>query len=479
MQLKSRNLGRRRGAILTALGIRKLNQAKYDTEVEQNFRRYTLEALSEKTGLTPNTLSKIFIRSVGVDKRTLECCFCAFNLVLEKEDYFYLEPEIGTAEICLIPPAQNPYPIAPSVDAPLKTRGDHTTTTQIHKRHQISALPGGQMPLDSPLYINRPPLESCCYKAIQQPGAMINIRAPKQMGKSSLMIRILAYARALGYDTVSVSLQLADVEIFQNLERFLQWFCTRVSKKLGKTKAIASFWDNHLGSKSNTTDYFEDFLLANLSHPLVIAIDELNQFFAYPNMASEFLAMLRSWSEQAKESFVNYPWHNLRLVTVHSTESEMPVSMNQSLLNAGLVIELPEFTPEQVQDLAQRYGRLLTLPQTEQLITLLGGHPYRLQLAFYHLQQQTITLEQLLQDSAIAVALYAEHLEQKWWNLQRYPDLWSSFTQIVRQSGVVDCEAQQGPHLHRMGLVHLEGFQASLACELFRPFFRDRLLPSS
>jgi hypothetical protein len=24
-----------------------------------------------------------------------------------------------------------------------------------------------------------------------------------------------------------------------------------------------------------------------------------------------------------------------------------------------------------------------------------------------------------------------------------------------------------------MGLVHLEGFQASLACELFRPFFRD------
>jgi hypothetical protein len=103
----------------------------------------------------------------------------------------------------------------------------------------------------------------------------------------------------------------------------------------------------------------------------------------------------------------------------------------------------------------------------------LGGHPYRLQLAFYYLQQQTITLEELLENSASTAAIYADHLEQQWWNLQRYPNLLPSFTEIVRQSSPVDCEAVQASQLHKMGLVHLHGLQASLACELFRPFLGE------
>ncbi|HBE32613.1 MAG TPA: serine/threonine protein kinase, partial [Cyanobacteria bacterium UBA11368] len=84
------------------------------------------------------------------------------------------------------------------------------------------------------------------------------------------------------------------------------------------------------------------------------------------------------------------------------------------------------------------------------------------------------TLEELLENSAKSVALYADHLQQQWWNLQRYPDLLPCFTQIVMQSSPVDCEAEQGCQLSKMGLVHLQGLQASLACELFRLFFRDR-----
>jgi hypothetical protein len=153
----------------------------------------------------------------------------------------------------------------------------------------------------------------------------------------------------------------------------------------------------------------------------------------------------------------------------------MPPSIDPSLLNTGLVIELAEFTPAQVQDLAGRWKQEITEQQIEQLITLLGGHPYRLQLAFYHLRQQTITLAELLANSEIAFAIYADHLEQQWWNLQRYPDLLPFFRQILAQSNPVDCEADQASQLYKMGLVHLHALQASLACELFRPFFRDRL----
>ncbi|MGL5794511.1 MAG: AAA-like domain-containing protein [Waterburya sp.] len=483
MQLQSRSYLRRRGVILTAKGLRKLNRAKAEVEIEQNLKRYTLEVLSEETGLTPNTLSKIFIGSVGVDRQTLECCFDAFNLTLSNEDYCFQKPDQNNlAKMRLISPAETCSLIQPVRDRSNPPQTQKMDRPQDNLYPCPPTLPAGQIPLDSAFYIDRPILESLSYEAIGQPGALLNIRAPKQMGKTSLMTRILAYARTQGDRTVSLNLQLADAEILQNLKRLLQWFCARVSQQLDlpnrrSAKRIAEFWDNSLGSKSNATDYFRDILLANLDRPLVIGIDELNQLFAYPDIASEFFLLLRTWSEQAKARVVdNNPWQKLRLVTVHSTEILMPSAINLSLLNTGLVIELTEFTPAQVQELAERWEQEINEQQIEQLITLLGGHPYRLQLAFYYLQQQTITLEELLENSEIIFTIYyANHLQQQWWNLQRYPNLLLSFTQIVRQLTPVDCTAEQASQLYKMGLVHLQGSQVSLACELFRPFFRERL----
>ncbi|MGB3189300.1 MAG: AAA-like domain-containing protein [Limnoraphis sp.] len=486
------NYTRRRGVTLTAKGFRKLCQAKAEPESEQNYKRYTLESLSEKTGLTPTTLSKIFTASSGVDKRTLKRCFNAFDLSLLTDDYLYQKSnQDNLAEINSIPSAETFSDLELACDFPFDMLRDRNNAPQTKKMVQPQedlqprppTPPGGQMPLDSVFYVDRPIIESLCYKNIQQPGTLLNIRAPKQMGKTSLMSRILAFGKSIGYQTVALNLQLADAEILQNLERFLKWFCARVSKELKfpnvlAYERIADFWDNSLGSKSNATDYFNDIILANLDRPLVIAIDELNQLFAYPDIAREFLQLLRTWSEQAKARVTDSNiWQKLRLVTVHSTEIMIPPSINPSVLNTGLVIDLPEFTPAQVQDLAERYEQEITAQQIEQLITLLGGHPYRVQLAFYSLYQQTITLEELLENSGSTTALYKEHLEQQWWNLQRYPELLTIFTEIVSQSSPVECEAKQASQLYKMGLVHHQGMQASLACELFRPFFCNRLSP--
>lgn len=410
MQLPSRNLTRRRGVTLTSIGSRKLNQAKATIEIEHNFRRYTLETLSEETGLTPTTLSKVFSGSAGVDKRTLQCCFDAFNLTLLTEDYQYLKSEGDDfAKIAFIPQAETISNLELACDLPLETLrphrrcyfADRTNTPQPNKMPQSPpppTIPGGQIPLDSVFYVDRPIIESLCYEAVSEAGTMVNIRAPQQMGKTSLMSRILAYGSSLGYQTVSLSLQLADEEILQNLERFLKWFCARVSKQLGLPNQTADFWDNSLGSKSNATDYFNDVILAHCDRPLVMAIDEVHQLFAHPDIAREFLKLLRVWTEKAKSKLADMTlWQKLRLVTVYSTEILTPSSINPSLLNRGLIIDLPEFTSSQVQDLAQRWEQEITKPEIKQLMTLLGGHPYDLQLAFYSLQQQLITLDELLE----------------------------------------------------------------------------------
>jgi hypothetical protein len=39
--------------------------------------------------------------------------------------------------------------------------------------------------------VERPPVEANCYQEIVKPGALIRVKAPRQMGKTSLMQRIL------------------------------------------------------------------------------------------------------------------------------------------------------------------------------------------------------------------------------------------------------------------------------------------------
>ncbi|HAJ64759.1 MAG TPA: hypothetical protein DCP31_40575 [Cyanobacteria bacterium UBA8543] len=59
-------------------------------------------------------------------------------------------------------------------------------------------IPSDQKPLDSPLCINRPPIEELTYTEISQPRCPIRIKTPKLRGKTSLLSRILTRATAGG-----------------------------------------------------------------------------------------------------------------------------------------------------------------------------------------------------------------------------------------------------------------------------------------
>ena len=79
---------RKRGVVLTSVGWRKLQEARYQAELEENDGdKYTLEELSDRTQLAPFTVAKVLAREEGVDKQTLALFFRAFNLELDKADY--------------------------------------------------------------------------------------------------------------------------------------------------------------------------------------------------------------------------------------------------------------------------------------------------------------------------------------------------------------------------------------------------------
>lgn len=306
--------------------------------------------------------------------------------------------------------------------------------SQPESNHRMSSspileLPGGQVPLDSPFYVERAPIEACSYDAILQPGALIRIYAPRQMGKTSLMARILEQARWEGNTTVTLNFKLANREVFTSLDKLLQWFCASVGKSLGLSNQLADYWDEILGSKSNTTDYFENYLLAEIDTPLVLGLDEVDMLFQYPEIASDFFSLLRTWYEKAKYGDSrSYIWQNLRLVVVYATEDDAWLNLHESF-NVGLPIALPEFTQEQVQDLARCYGLNWDTDQVAQLMSVVGGYPYLVRTALHQIYSQDVTLEQLLPKSATQETVYGEHVGGQFLNRQQNRQLYTAFGQ--------------------------------------------------
>jgi len=76
---------RRRGFVLTAIGLQKLQ----DTSVTQDEFGYrqTLAALSKATQLDPRTIARILGCTKGVDQHSLKQFFQSFHLKLETSDY--------------------------------------------------------------------------------------------------------------------------------------------------------------------------------------------------------------------------------------------------------------------------------------------------------------------------------------------------------------------------------------------------------
>jgi transcriptional regulator with XRE-family HTH domain len=321
-------------------------------------------------------------------------------------------------------------------------------------------------------YVERPPIESCCYETILQPGSLLRIKAAKRMGKTSLIDRILDQAAKHKYRTVRLNLLQADNTVLQGLDEFLRWFCTFVSRRLGRPNQLAEHWKEGLGSSQNCTIYFEEHLLSQLEHPLVLALDDVDRIFPYPQIAKDFLAMLRVWHEEARTSKL---WKKLRLVIAHSTEVYIKLNINQSPFNVGVPIELQEFTPEQVQDLAKRRGIDWGSSQVTQLMEMVGGHPHLIQLAIYSLIRQGAKFEQILQTAPTESGIYSDHLRGHLWNLQEHPELRTAMKKVVDTTTPVQLETMQAFKLQSLGLVRLDGNDVKPWCNLYARYFCDHL----
>ncbi|MEO0684962.1 MAG: AAA-like domain-containing protein [Cyanobacteria bacterium J06649_11] len=426
---------RRRGIVLTATGLRRLQAAIQSAQLQENDgRRFTQEELSNRIGVSTNTLSRLWSLKTGLDSRSVRLCFSCFNLELTESDY--------------------------------------TNWEEVEQFEGVE-YPNAPLSLYSKLYIPRPPIEESINQEISRPGCMIRIKAPKGMGKTSLKFRLLDYAKSLSYYVVHLDLNLVDTEKFSDLNTFLRWLCCIVSKTLDIEAQLDECWDEEIGSKLSCTLYFQAYILEALNNPLVLSFNELNRVFEYPKLSQEFLPLLRSWHENSQ---YNQVWQKLRLVVDYSTDIYVPLNLNRSPFNVGLPIQLPEFTLNQVKELATRYGlNWQQGNQAQQLMELIGGQPALVNIALYHLTQQQLNLEQLLEEAATERGVFRHHLREKVDDLQKNAELAAVFSDILIAKTPVNISPTVAYKLESIGLVKLTPEGTIISRELYRSYFLENL----
>jgi hypothetical protein len=328
--------------------------------------------------------------------------------------------------------------------------------------------PEGTMNPHSQFYIERDG-DQIALDAIKQQGVTITIKGPRQMGKSTLLNRIVESAINKQASVVFLDFQLIEESILSDQKSFYQYFCRWLTYELGLQDKVDQYWKIRLGNTQLCTNYIKEHVLESLKHPLLIAMDEVEKMFE-TKFRSDFFGMLRNWhnnrSNQAE-------WNKLDLALVTSTEPYLFVdNLNQSPFNVGEIIELEDFTIEHVAKLNKQYGQPLSASEVGRIFDLLGGHPYLTRKSLYLVATKKHTLTELIEKSVEDNGPFGDHLRGYLFRLHSKKELLDGLIQVITKK---KCSEKEFFRLRGAGLVRRENGLVILRNNLYKDYLQKRL----
>ena len=452
-----------------------LRDEKCRQKVQERFdgKYFTQSDLGEDIKISQGTISK-FLNRQRVDRRIfIEIC-----AALGIEDWRSV--------------AATPYSMA-ATPYQEEDKTQNSGLEKIQQTQTISTLvnpaqagyleypDAGQMASNSCFYIERPPIEQQCFEKINSPSALIRIKSPEKMGKSSLLARIIQKAKSQGQASVVINFELGEKAFFRDLNAFLRWFCESIIWDLTKDNQelrtelqnkLETRWKSasRISLKIVVIEYFDEDLLPLLQRPLTLALEEVDILFEYPEIYQDFFGLLRLMYEKGSQQKI---WQQLRLVIVHSTEAYVPMNINQSPFNIGMRFELPEFTPEQILDLAKHHQLEWSNTEVEKLRNMIGGHPLLVRLSLYKIARHEITLTHLLETAPTLEGIFSSHLRYIESILIDQEELGAAMKKIVSSSVPGKFSNPVKYKLKALGLVNLLNDTVTLRCKLYQLYFQN------
>jgi hypothetical protein len=328
----------------------------------------------------------------------------------------------------------------------------------------------GPVKLRDRLYIERE-ADDVLERRVVKRGTTTTIRAPRQTGKTSLLVRGLHHARESGITTVLLNLEIFDSDRLSSHGSFLHDLALFVVSHLELDEGeVERAWGSSLGAQAKITGLFEDYVLPACDGPLVLAMDEADRLLEF-DYYQDFFGLVRAWHNSRA---VNDQWKKFNIVLVISTEPFLLISdLSQSPFNVGRTLHLEDFTKSQVLDLNQRHGSPVKEPDFPELMRLLNGHPFLTRLALYELIDKQMPWADLNRVAHTDKSPFGSHLQYYYWRLYDKPELRQALKQVIRQERCGDERAFY--RLLQTGLLKGSSERCTWRCDLYRKYFQEKL----
>jgi WD40 repeat protein len=235
---------------------------------------------------------------------------------------------------------------------------------------------GGTMPPDAPSYIERK-ADRELYENIMV-GNLCYVLTPRQMGKSSLMVRTALRLKKEGNKTAIIDLTHIGFEQKKTFTN--KWYYSIadcIVDQLDIEVMLHEWWEemDFLSAIHRFNKFLKDVVLANTDEQIVIFLDEIDTTIDLP-FADDFFAAIRA-CYNARGIQTEYKRLIFVLLGV-ATPPQLIKDKNRTPFNVGYQIELSDFTIREASPLArglssnqEHAGAAL-----ERILYWTDGHPY-------------------------------------------------------------------------------------------------------
>jgi WD40 repeat protein len=311
------------------------------------------------------------------------------------------------------------------------------------------------------------------------------VLTPRQLGKSSLMIRTAEQLLAEGFRAVMVD--LTQIGTGSDPEKWYGDVLEVVTDQLELTTNARTWWkqEAETGLTLRLSRFFEEVVLAEVSESIVIFVDEIDTTLSL-SFTDDFFAAIRYFYVARAQ---NPALRRLSFVLIGvATPADLIRDPKRTPFNIGERVDLRDFTPAEAAPLAE--GLLLPPEQAQQALGWIlgwtGGHPYLSQrLCSVLAADPPAEWSEAAVDQAVGRNFFGERSEQDN-NLQfvrdmltkRAPpgygaELLRTYRSIWQGTQPVADEEQNLVHTHLKlaGVVRRDGRQLVVRNRLYREVF--------